>query len=246
MKKVERYRNEWKYLIAPGELALMRSRLAPFLKLDANAKDGGYKIRSLYFDDYWHSALSEKEAGLLERKKYRIRIYNDSDSVIRLERKKKFGSYIFKENAKLTREDVERILAGDYAFLLESDQPLCREFYIECVSHVMRPRVIVDYEREAWTMEEGDVRITFDTDVRAAIGGWDIFDSTLATLPVLENGKQVLEVKFTEFLPQVVKEILPPQAAEFTALSKFVLCCEKTQHLHGFEYFYKTEGAMFK
>lgn len=246
MKSKERYRNEWKYLVAPGELALLRSRLAPILKPDENAKDGGYKIRSLYFDDYWHSALSEKDAGVLERKKWRIRIYNDSDSVIRLERKKKFGSYIFKEGARLTRGEVERILEGDYGFLLKSDQPLCREFYVECVSHVMRPRVIVDYEREAWTMKEGDVRITFDTDVRAAVGGWDIFDGGLPTLPVLENGKQVLEVKFTEFLPQTVKELLPPQAAEFTALSKFVLCCEKTQYLHGFAYYDKTEGEMFK
>ena len=33
------------------------------------------------------------------RKKYRIRIYNNNDKFIKLERKKKFGSYIYKESA---------------------------------------------------------------------------------------------------------------------------------------------------
>ena len=41
-------------------------------------KNGGYLIRSLYFDDYWNSAYEEKESGVLMRKKYRIRIYNYS------------------------------------------------------------------------------------------------------------------------------------------------------------------------
>lgn len=175
------------------------------------------------------------------RKKYRIRIYNYSDRSIKLERKKKHGSYIFKESAPLTREEVEKILAGDYEFLLKSQYPLCREFYVECVSNMMRPRTIVDYDREPWIMDEGTVRVTFDRDVRAAIGSFDIFDPTLPTLPVLEPGKLVMEVKFTEMLPQIVRDILPPHVAEFTAVSKYVLCYEKTRYMNGFEYWYETQ-----
>ncbi|MFR3321632.1 MAG: hypothetical protein ACLTSZ_11475 [Lachnospiraceae bacterium] len=51
------------------------------------------------------------------------------------------------------------ILDGDYAFLLKSPYALCREFYIECTSHMMRPRTIVDYDREPWIMDAGTVRI---------------------------------------------------------------------------------------
>ena len=220
---------------------LLRLRMSPFLYLDPHADEGGYMIRSLYFDDYWNSAYEEKEAGILMRKKYRIRIYNYSDRSIKLERKKKHGSYIFKESAPLTREEVEKILAGDYEFLLKSQYPLCREFYVECVSNMMRPRTIVDYDREPWIMDEGTVRVTFDRDVRAAIGSFDIFDPTLPTLPVLEPGKLVMEVKFTEMLPQIVRDILPPHAAEFTAVSKYVLCYEKTRYMNGFEYWYETQ-----
>lgn len=239
MKSREHFRSEWKYLISTSEKELLSRRLEPLIKLDAHAKNGGYMIRSLYFDDYWNSAYEEKEAGVLMRKKYRIRIYDCSDKVIKLERKKKFGNYIYKEDASLTRQEVEKILAGDYGFLLESREPLCREFYVECTSHLMRPRVIVDYEREPWIIEEGTVRITFDSHVRAAVGGFDIFDDTLVPLPVLEPGKLVMEVKFTEFLPQLVRQLLPPQASEFTALSKYVLCYEKTRYLNGFQYWYE-------
>ncbi|MDO5408033.1 MAG: polyphosphate polymerase domain-containing protein [Eubacteriales bacterium] len=230
------FRNEWKYLINTAEKELLHLRLEPVLRLDPHATHGGYTIRSLYFDDYWNSAYEEKEAGVLMRKKYRIRIYDFGDSSIKLERKKKFGSYICKEDAPLTRGEVEQILDGRYEFLLNSPHSLCREFYVECVCNMMRPRVIVDYEREPWIMDAGTVRITFDSDVRAAVGSFDLFDPTLPTLPVLEPGKLVMEAKFTQMLPQLVRNLLPPSASEFTAVSKYVLCCDKTRYLHGFEY----------
>ena len=239
MSKTEKYRHEWKYLIDTAQKELICQRLSPFLTLDKNARDGGYMIRSLYFDDYFNTAYEEKDAGVLERKKYRIRIYNCSDKSIKLERKKKFGSYIFKESASLTRDEVYKILEGDYEFLLHSNQPLCREFYVECMSHVMRPRTIVDYDRQPWILDAGTVRITFDMDVRAAVGSFDIFDDTLPALPVLEPGKCVMEVKYTEFLPRFVRDVLPDRASEFTAVSKYVLCYEKTEYMNSFKYWYE-------
>lgn len=229
----EIYRNEWKYLINWGEKELITSRIAPLLRPDPNAVNGGYLIRSLYFDDYWNTAYEQKEAGVLERKKYRIRIYNYSDRSIKLERKKKYGAYIYKQSAKITRSELEAILAGDYNFLLKSSQPLLQEFYVECRCHNLRPRTIVDYEREPWILDAGTVRITFDQNVRAAVGSFDIFDPSLPCLSVIDPGRLVMEVKFTEFLPKFVQDILPPQRAEMTAVSKYVLCYEKTQYLNG-------------
>ena len=213
-KSREAFRNEWKYLISTSEKEMLMLRLKPFLQPDPHAGEGGYYIRSLYFEDYWNSAYAEKEAGVLMRKKYRIRIYNNNDKFIKLERKKKFGSY--------------------------SPHSLCREFYIECTCNMMRPRTIVDYERIPWILDAGTVRITFDSDVRAAIGSYDIFDPGLPALSVLEPGKLILEVKFTEMLPQLLRDVLPPPAAEFTAVSKYVLCYEKTRYMNGFEYWYET------
>lgn len=232
----ERFRHELKYLISYAQKTDLNVRMAPLLGLDKHASNGGYMIRSLYFDDYWNTAYQEKVDGVLLRKKYRSRIYDYSDRVIKLERKRKSDSWIYKEDAPLTHEQFDRILAGDYEFLRDSEHQLCREFYVECMCNVLRPRVIVDYEREPWILDAGTVRVTFDMNVRAAVGGFDIFDSTLPVLPVLEPGKLVMEVKFTEFLPQMVRDLLPGKAQELTSASKYVLCYDKASYLRGFGY----------
>lgn len=231
VQKKNGYRNEWKYLISRWEAEELKHRLRPFLRLDPHAEKGGYLIRSLYFDDYWDSSYQEKLMGVEQRQKWRIRIYDYGDTHISLERKKKQGSYIYKESALLTREQFDQILAGEYGFLLRHEKNLCQEFYYECRTRLLRPKVIVDYERVPLIQKEGKVRITFDSGVRAAVGGFDIFDRTLPTLEALEPDKLVLEVKFTQFLPGLIKKLLPTDGQEFTAMSKYTLCYERAFHL---------------
>lgn len=223
----EKYRNEWKYYISLWEGELLKRRLLPFMEPDPNTENGIYMIRSLYFDDYWNSGYEEKLMGVEERQKWRVRIYNYSDHRIMLERKKKRGSYIHKDSAPLTREEYDKIISGDYGFLLCSRYALCREFYYECMVNLYRPKVIVDYEREPLIRREGDVRITFDTNIRAGTFNYDIFDPHLPVQSVLEPGTMVLEVKFTEMLPGIIKELLPLDGQAFSAISKYTLCYEK-------------------
>ena len=156
------FRNEWKYYLSLWDADALRARIAAAVPHDEHAPEGGYAIRSLYFDDYWDSAYHNKIDGVQHRTKWRVRIYNCSDAVIKLERKVKDGAYIYKQSARLSREEFERIIDGDYAFLLANPQNLCREFYVACVSQIMRPKVIVDYEREPFVFDAGTVRITFD------------------------------------------------------------------------------------
>ena len=101
MMNKQNFRHELKYRITQAHKDIMMARLDMFLDRDNNTENGIYQIRSLYFDDYWNSAYEEKESGVLMRKKYRIRIYNYSAESIKLERKKKFGSYIYKEEKEI-------------------------------------------------------------------------------------------------------------------------------------------------
>ena len=240
----ERWRHELKYLINMPDWVLLTSRLPAVLKRDPYAGEGGeYWIRSLYFDDYWNTAYEEKDEGVLKRHKYRIRVYNCSDERILLERKNKYGPYIWKQSASLTRRQTEAILDGEYAVLLEDDVPLLREFYYECTSRVMRPRVIVDYDREPWVLEAGDVRVTFDKHVRAGMGEFDLFDPGLPTVETLPGNEMIMEVKYTEFLPKLVRSLLPPRSAELTAASKYVLCCDAAARQFPYN---RTEGIQWK
>ncbi len=240
----ERWRHELKYLINLPEWALLTSRLPAAVQRDAHAgPNGEYMIRSLYFDDYWNTAYEEKEEGVLKRRKYRIRVYNCSDERILLERKNKYGPYIWKQSAPMTRAMAEAVLDGDYRPLLQAENNLLREFYYECTARVMRPRVIVDYDREPFVLEAGDVRITFDKHVRAGLGKFDLFDPALPTAEVLRGDQMIMEVKFTEFLPKLVRSLLPPRSAELTAASKYVLCCDAAARQFPNE---RTEGLQWK
>ncbi len=227
-----KFRHELKYLINYGDAELIKQRLKTVLKTDMHAQNGNYHIRSLYFDDYWNTAYIDKVNGVDRRKKYRIRLYDLNDNFIRLECKIKNGSYISKISAPLTSEETEKILNGDYGFLLHRESELCQQFYYECVAKVMRPKVYVDYEREPYVMEEGDVRITFDSDVRGAYPGYSIAEKDIPFHYVLEPGKLIMEVKFTEFLPKLVQDVLPVRAAELSAVSKYMLCCDTINYMY--------------
>lgn len=222
-----KYRHEMKYLISSHEKQAMINRLGAVMKMDVNGSGAGYTIRSLYFDDYCYSAYEEKMAGTLERRKYRMRIYNFSDKVIKLECKQKQGNYIHKEAAGLKRDEAESILRGEYGFLLKREEKLCKEFYIECMSNRMRPAVIVDYKRAAFVFAQGDVRITFDDHVRSAWLGYDIFDERLPAYEVFEPETLIMEVKYTELLPEFVRRLVLPDNARRMAASKYTLCLEK-------------------
>ena len=235
-----KFRHELKYLLNYGDAELVRERLGVILQGDAHARGGSYSVRSLYFDDYWDTAYRDKMAGVSSRRKYRIRLYNRDDAMIRLECKIKRESYISKISAPLSRAETDSIMKGDYGFLLRREEPVCRQFYCECVSRVLRPRVYVEYEREPYVMEPGDVRITFDRDVRGASPAGSIDEDDKMFLHVLEPGKLIMEVKFTEFLPRMVREVLPSRAAELSAVSKYTLCCDKMNYLSACE----AEGMM--
>lgn len=225
------FRHELKYVISEGEREAMLRRLSPILKRDINGAAEGYTIRSLYFDDWWNTAYEEKTAGTFARKKYRIRIYDFSDKVIKLECKEKRGNYIQKTAVPVSKEEVNQILAGDYDFLLKREEGLCREFYIQCRTKGLRPKVMVDYERDAFVEQAGDVRITFDRNVRSGFMNFNLFDRALPVYEVLEAGKLILEVKYTQMLPEYVRRAATPENGIHVAASKYTLCVDKMREM---------------
>ena len=220
------FRHELKYRITTTQRDIIAAKLECFLQRDAHVENGSYTIRSLYFDDRVNSAYEEKRMGVANRKKYRIRCYNYSDSTIKLECKNKQGNYICKEAATLSCDEAERALSGDYACLLYRTEPVCKCFYYQCMTNQMRPRVIVDYERIPYVFEQGDVRITFDSHIREAVLMDSFFDAGLPAFDVMEPYELIMEVKYTAFLPEFIREILATSEAVQEAASKYVMCCD--------------------
>lgn len=225
------FRHEQKYLIKYHDYQLIQLRLKELLARDEHvSNDGSYTVRSLYFDDYYNHAYHDKYMGVPNRVKYRIRVYNQSESTIRLERKIKYDRYVHKQTALLTKGEFERILDGEYNFLMEKANVLYKIFYHECISNLMRPRVMVEYEREPYILDAGNVRVTFDSNIRAGLEGFDLFNDEMPMVEALDPGMLVMEVKFSEFLPNVIRKLLPHESTDYAAVSKYILCCDKTMH----------------
>ncbi len=219
-RKVDRH--EIKYAVSLFEAELLKRRLPCLLRPDAHAgKDGSYFIRSLYFDDPDFTAYREKLDGVKERTKYRIRFYNMDDSVIFLEKKTKDGDMTGKDSARLSRGLAERFIRGDNALL--GLPGLCGELG-RLRQGPWRPAVIVDYDRWAFTYGAGNVRVTIDMNVRTAPYKSDVFDPELLTVPVLDQGEAVLEVKYDDFLPAPVRELLHGVKKQRCAVSKYTKC----------------------
>ena len=218
-------RHELKYFINEGEIEVLRRRLTPVMHLDSHCIGGEpYAIRSLYFDDIDDSAWYDKQAGVMHRDKYRIRIYNYSDAEIFLERKRKMGDLIQKSSARITRRLCDQLVDGDPKGLYKSENPLLQDMYVQMRTKILRPRVIVDYLREAYTHPAENTRITFDMELRSGLVSKDLFNPELPTVCPHDRNVEILEVKFDNYLPAHIVGMLSGVAAERSAISKYVLC----------------------
>ncbi len=214
-----KYRHEYKHRINTADFLMLNGKIKHFAEPDEHCKNGSYFIRSLYFDNYADKALREKLDGISVREKFRIRYYNMDDSFICLEKKSKHKELTLKEGAPLTRAQVEQIMAGDYEFLAQSDNLLLNEFYAKLESECLRPKLIVDYTRQAYVYAPGNVRVTFDSNIHSSIFTDDFFSEEASTIPVPDT--IIMEVKCDEFLPQLIADMLRLDGRQTTSFSKY-------------------------
>ncbi len=217
------YRHEWKHEINMADLYAIRARLKVVARGDPHAKDGKYFIRSLYFDNLSDKALREKIDGVDRREKFRIRYYNNDTSFIKLEKKSKVNGLETKYSAPLTAAEARRLADGDFEFLRESPHPLLQEFYCKIRNQGLRPRTIVDYTREPFIYEPGNVRVTFDYDIRTGLSCTDFLNPNCVTIPA-GDPVVIMEVKWDEFLPSIIKSAVQMPGRRVTAFSKYAQC----------------------
>lgn len=216
-----KYRHELKHEITTLELLTLRTRLRAVASPDRHAENGRYVIDSLYFDTAADKALREKLDGVNVREKFRIRFYNGDTSFIRLEKKSKVNGLCAKQSAPVTREQVQALLDGDTAWMAQSDDALIRELYAKMRSGLM-PKAIVSYTREPFVFPAGNVRVTLDYDIRSSLDCKSFLDPERISLPA-GGDSIVLEVKWDEFLPDVIRDTVQLPDCRSTAFSKYAV-----------------------
>lgn len=219
-----KYRNEIKYLCTEQQLVMIEKRIENICKKDKHVGESGeYLVRSVYFDDYEDSCYYENIDGVNQREKFRIRIYNGDMSFILLECKSKLNGKNHKDSCRLTKEQCEKILQGNYSYF-DEDPPVLRKFILKTATRFMRPKVIVQYVRTPYTYDIGNVRITFDRNISASAEVMDFGKSRLDVIPVMQEGYHILEVKYDELLPDFLRQEIQTDGLLHTAFSKYVIC----------------------
>lgn len=220
------YRVEDKYCCNEKELFLLQKRISAVLRPDVNESgDFGYGITSLYFDDLADSCFRDTLDGHEVRDKYRIRIYNNSLDRIRLEVKQKKDSRIRKRAKTISPEQMFSLINGQCIEDSSSAQDPATLFNIAIRTRGLRPKIIVAYERKAYIFEPGNTRITFDRNVRAS-RRIDWFGQENAVYDPVRDMDAVLEVKYDEFIPDFILQMLELGNMQQSAYSKYQMCRE--------------------
>jgi|LFRM01.2.fsa_nt_gb hypothetical protein len=215
------FRSELKFLVDEHTLQIMERKLSPVLYKDLHQVHKAYRVRSIYFDTYTRKAYRENDAGVEERKKFRIRVYDNPKNAIRLEVKQKLKDRNYKESCYLTIAQFEAIMNRT----LRHDKNFPKALnllYLELYTRFLAPSVIVEYERSAYTHQTNNVRVTFDRNISFSYE-FDKFleDELPKATPLLPLNKHIFEIKYDGALPDFIAQAIETGQLERTTFSKF-------------------------
>ena len=223
MEKIQ-YRHELKFKLSPFDADLLKKQLALVCRLDPHSisNELSYKVRSLYFDDVLNSAFNDKINGVMRRKKYRIRIYNMDTNIIKLECKHKDDVWTYKQEEDISLETCKELIKGDYS-KIEATDGLLGQFLVDARLFGLKPAVIVEYDRLAFTYPVSETRITFDEEIRSGRYDLDLLKKNLNTFPVTDEDTVEIEIKCNEFIPEHILAVLGSVDKCKMAISKYAL-----------------------
>lgn len=222
----EQYRQELKFCCRERQLRLLEERIRHICPLDSHAgEDGRYVVRSLYFDTYDDRCFYENEAGVDQRKKYRIRLYDGNGDALSLECKETLHGRKRKETCPLSRKQCLQLMNGGAVTETASGQELLQRFLAVRSMQLLGPKVIVEYIRTPYVYAAGNVRITFDRHIRSCADVRSFLEPVIAGRSIMEQDTHILEVKYDEGLPSAIRELLAAgQELSRISFSKYFLC----------------------
>lgn len=217
------FRHEAKHIISRSDMAALRSRLGTICRHDEHADEGKYFIRSLYFDTPQDGAYYDNLNGVCNRQKFRIRFYNGDTSFVRLEKKIKRNSLGCKLSCPLTADEAELIADGRMEWARNDERQLLAELCRRHRAEGLSPRTVVDYTREPFVFKPGNVRVTLDYGIRTGTATNKFLDPDMPTLAV-PGDPVILEVKWDDYLPTVIRDIVQLENCRSGAFSKYSAC----------------------
>ncbi len=226
MELNNKYRHELKFSVSKADYLAIRSRVRTVMKPDPHTDENGlYTIRSIYFDNPDDKALKEKLNGIQKREKFRIRYYNDDFSFITLEKKIKHNNLCMKLDADISEDECRDILNGRTEHINGHPNMLVRELAVKMKTQQLRPRVLVSYVREPYIYAAGNVRVTFDSKIRTSLFHREFLEQNVQDISATDSVQDmILEVKYDEYLPDIISCLIQTEGIRQQAFSKYGVC----------------------
>ena len=131
---------------------------------------------------------------------------------------------IIKSSSVISEADCQKLLNLNFENLTNKTKT-----FLEIINHLRvfryKPRVIVEYDREAYFLPYNNIRMTFDKNLSTYNNFTKINELRKASsFPIFDEKMITLEVKFSNELPlHIKKEILSIIPASRASIGKYVL-----------------------
>lgn len=217
---------EFKYLLPPSMLSLVEKEVQRFLARDKYAgKKGFYIVNSLYFDSADLRCYWAKFDGLYNRKKYRLRFYNNQNKLF-FEIKRKRGDLFFKQRSLLHQpSDKKFFLPFQSKSLLNrlNSSSFRTEVIHDFYKFQLKANIWLRFKRRAYQDPFNRFRITLDSHIQYG-------QENKGKMPYWKGIKQdfiILEVKFQTIMPALLYYLLGKYNLERIAFSKYAFVIEQ-------------------
>ena len=102
----------------------------------------------------------------------------------------------------------------------KSENQLILELYSKIKSQILKPKTVGEHTREAFIFLPGNVRVTLDRNIKTGYLKTDLLDSEI---PLVNAGLNniILEVKYDNFIPEIIKKIINTGGRRSEAISKY-------------------------
>ena len=154
----------------------------------------------------------------------RIAIRQRMRAVARPDKHAKDGRYLIRslyfDNAN---DKALRIVDGKIDWMANDSRELARELYAKMRAQGLRPKTILDYDREPFVYAPGNVRVTLDYNIRTGLNCTDFLNADCATVPA-GDAPIILEVKWDDYLTTIIRDAVQLPGRRAGAFSKYAQC----------------------
>lgn len=225
---MEKGRVELKYKVPIELYDSILYELEPYVDMDEHCNERSYFINNLYLDTHTLKSANECFTSKNNRKKLRLRQYNNNPNKTFLELKIKSRGLIKKER-ELVNFDKDILLTENNKpnFLIKNSQ--INNFILE---NRLTIGTRVCYNRIAFIDKESALRITFDSNIRTVtkqiynkhnnfIIPKDIFLTDRSYIDLLKDEYILMEIKTSSFIPFYFLNILTKYKLHNIGFSKY-------------------------